>query len=78
MTNKIGVTEINEFLINSMTNSWSKKAYVQGFDRGSINFNKPVNIFERMKIAESIYKGVVGPSYKEPLGHMPPVLVTEG
>ena len=29
---KIGVTELNEILLNSMSNSWSKQAYVQGFD----------------------------------------------
>ena len=38
---------------------------------------KAVNIFERMDIAESIYKGVVEPSYKNLLGKMPTRLVTE-
>ena len=38
-----------------MTNGWSKKAYVQGFDFESITFKKYVNMFERMEIAESIY-----------------------
>ena len=31
-THKIGMTELNEILLNSMPNSWSKQAYVQGFD----------------------------------------------
>ena len=33
------------------------------FDCGTISFKKDVNIFERMEIAESIYEGVVSPSY---------------
>ena len=48
LTLKIGVTELNEILLNSMTNSWSNKDYVQGFDCESINFLKAVNMFERM------------------------------
>ena len=31
-THKIGMTELNMSLLNSMPNSWSKQAYVQGFD----------------------------------------------
>ena len=31
-THKIGMTELNEILLNSTPNSWSKQAYVQGFD----------------------------------------------
>ena len=46
-----------------MSNSWSKHAYVQGFDFESITFKRVVNMFERMEIAESIYEGVVEPSY---------------
>ena len=32
LTDKIGVTELNGILLNRMPNSWSKQAYVQGFD----------------------------------------------
>ena len=32
LTDKIGVTELNEILLNSIPNSRSKQAYVQGFD----------------------------------------------
>ena len=39
-----------------MPNSWSKQAYIQGLDCESITFNKSVNMFERMEIAESITK----------------------
>ena len=48
-----------------MPNSWSKQVYVQGFDWESITFKKAVNMFEQMKIVESIYEGVVEPSYKQ-------------
>ena len=59
MSGKIGVTEINEILLNSMPNSWIKPAYVQVFDCKSINLKKLVNMFEHMEIVEYIYKGVV-------------------
>ena len=35
-TDKIGVTELNEILLNIMPNSCSKKVYVQGIDCESI------------------------------------------
>ena len=47
-----------------MLNSWSKQAHVQRFDCESINFKNDVNMFECMDIAESIYKGLVEPYYK--------------
>ena len=50
--------------------------YTQGFDCESISFKKSVNMFEKMDIAESIYEGVVEPSYKNLLGQTPTVLVT--
>ena len=43
--------------------SCSRQAYVQDFDCESINLKKVVSMFERMEIAESIYEGVVEPSY---------------
>ena len=48
MADKMGVTELNEILLNSMPNSWSKQAYIQGFDCETICFKKDVNMFERM------------------------------
>ena len=59
-----------------MTNIWSKKAYVQGFDRGSINFKVAVKMFVRIEIEESIYVCVVKTSYKNLLGKMQNMLVT--
>ena len=48
-----------------MPNSRSKKVYVQGFECESINFRKPINMFESMDIDEYIYGGVVETSYKK-------------
>ena len=45
---------------------WSKQAYVQGFYCSSINFNKSINMFDRMEISESIYEVVLEPSHKKP------------
>ena len=49
-----------------MPNIWSKKAYVQIFDCEYITFKAYINMFERMEIAESIYKGEVETSHKIP------------
>ena len=64
LTEKIKVAKINEILLNSMPNSWSKQAHVQGFYCKSVNFKKDINIFECMDISESIYEGLVEPYYK--------------
>ena len=72
LTDKIGVTKLNKILPNSMPNSWSKHAYVQGFACESVTFKKAVEMFERIEIAESIYKGVVEHSYKNLPGRFQP------
>ena len=59
LADKIDVTELNNFILNSMHNIWSKQAYFQGFDCKSILFKNDVNMFEHMEIAGSIYEGVV-------------------
>ena len=61
-----------------MPNSWSKQAYVQGFDYKYISFKKYVNMFEKMEISGFIYEGVLEPSYKKPPCQIPTVLVTAG
>ena len=38
LSGKVGITELNKILLNSMPNSWSKQAYVQGFECGYISF----------------------------------------
>ena len=66
LNDNIGITELKKIFLNSMPNSWSRQAYVQGFDCWSTTFKKAVNMFDRMEISESIYEGVVEPSYKKP------------
>ena len=61
-----------------MPNSWYKQAYVKGFGCEYITFKKAVNMFERIEIAESVYEGVLEPSYKNLPGQTPIVLVTAG
>ena len=46
-----------------MSNIWSKQAYVKGFYYEYITSKIALNMFERMEIIESIYDGVVEPSY---------------
>ena len=48
VTDKIGVTKLNEILLNSIPNIWSKQAYLKFFECESINSDKAVNIFEHM------------------------------
>ena len=79
LADKIDGIELNEILLNGIPNSWYKQVYVQGFDFESISLKKAVNMFERMEIAESIYKGVVEPSYfKNIPGHIPKVISISG
>ena len=51
---------------------------MQGFYCGNITFEKAVNMFESIQIAETIYEGVVEPSYKKLLDHMLTMLVSAG
>ena len=44
---------------------------MQGFDCKYIIFKNAVNMFERMDIEESIYEGLVEPSYKNLLWKIP-------
>ena len=78
MNDNINVTELNKILLNSMHNSWSRHAYVQVFDCEYSTFKQAVNEFESMEFAESIYKGVVEPSYKKILCQTPTVMVKAG
>ena len=48
-TDKIGVTKLNEILPNNFPNSWSKQAYVQGFDCESINLKSILICFSVWK-----------------------------
>ena len=55
-------------MLNSITITCSKHAYVQCFEFDSINIQRTVNMFERMEIAEYIYEGVLELSYKKYTG----------
>ena len=65
LANEIDVTELNDIFLNSTPNSWSKQAYVWGFDWESILLKKYADMFGRMEIAEYIYGGVVESSHKK-------------
>ena len=78
MADNMGITELDNISLNSMTNSWSKQAYVQGFYCETIYFKKAVNIFERMETAEDIYEGAVTPYLKKLPGQNPTVLDSLG
>ena len=68
LNDKIGITELNKILLNSMPNSWSNQAYAQDFDCEYIHFRKDDNMFKHIEISEYIYKDVVEFSYKKPTG----------
>ena len=40
MADKMGVTELNKILLNSMSDRWSKQAYEQGFDCETISLKR--------------------------------------
>ena len=55
LTDKIGMTDLNEILLDIMPNSWINQSYVQVFDCEYINFKESVNMFEKIETEESIY-----------------------
>ena len=64
-SDNIGEMYLNEIILNSMKNGWSKQAYVQVFDCETITFKNYANMFELMEIARTVYEGVVYTSYKK-------------
>ena len=54
MADKMVITELNKFLLNSMPDRSSKQVYVQGFDCENIYFKRSVKMSECMEITESI------------------------
>ena len=65
LSDNIEENSLDIIMLNIMPNSWSKQAYIQGFYCELISLKKYVNTFDRMEIAESIYEGVLEPSYKK-------------
>ena len=49
--------ELNDILLLAVPNPWSRQAYIQGWDFKGWSFKEAWNIFERMYITGSIYKG---------------------
>ena len=68
--------ELDEILLHAVPNGWSKKAYLQGWDFDMKTFRETCEMFERMEIAEQIYKGKT--PLKKYLGQMPTVTVMSG
>ena len=64
ISDKFFVTEMNGIFLIGMPNIWSQKAYVKVFYCVYINFKAAINIFEYMEIAQSVYEGVIKPSYE--------------
>ena len=56
MDDKIGVTELNEILLNSMPNSWYKQAYVQVFYCESIYSKNPYTCLSLWKSSKLFMK----------------------
>ena len=57
LTEKIGITKLNDILLNSIPDSWSNKVYVHIFYFEYTDFKRDVNMFECMEISEYFYKG---------------------
>ena len=55
-------TELNKIPLHIFTNSLIRQEYMQSFYFEADNFKEAINMSECMKIAESIYEGVVEPS----------------
>ena len=48
---------LNQILLHAVPNSWVKQAYIQGWYFGGRSYKETCEMFERMEIAEVIYKG---------------------
>ena len=57
LTNKIGVSELDEILLNSMPNIWYNQDYVQGLDCDYITKKKPLTCLSVCKLM-SLYTKV--------------------
>ena len=59
ISDKICITDLDEILLNSISNIWSNQEYVQVFDSESIHFKGAITMFDIMEISEYIYDVVV-------------------
>ena len=54
---KIVPEELSDILPHSIPNSWAQQAYIQGWDFEVSTYKDTCGMFERIEIAEAIYKG---------------------
>ena len=62
VSKKIPTEELNRIILNSVPNALEKQAYLRGWDFEGRIYKDTCKIFERMEIAEQVYKG--GNAYK--------------
>ena len=62
---KIGDMGLNDIILNSMSNGWSKKVYVQIFDCEYIPFKNLSICLKAWKLRNLSMKGLVEPSHKK-------------
>ena len=63
MTDNIGMTELDEILLNIMPNGWIKQAYVQVFSCESITFKNLLTCLNIWRYLNIFMKFVVEPYY---------------
>ena len=56
VSKKMATEELNKILLQSLSNEWTKQAYLQGWDLEVIIYKDTCKMFERMEIAEKFYK----------------------
>ena len=78
LSDKIGVTELDNILSNSMPNSWSNQAYVQGFDCESIFKRIMLTCLIECRLLNLFKKLQQNLIIKNLLGQIPTVMVTAG
>ena len=49
--------DLNDILLQAVPNGWAKQAYIQGWDFEMNRYKATCKLFERMEVAEKIYKG---------------------
>ena len=65
-SNNMSPEELNEIILQTVLNVWSKKSYLQGWGFEGKTYKGTCDMFECMDIAEQVYKG--GTPSKPPIG----------
>ena len=53
---KMEMEELNEILLHTVLNGWSKQSYLQGWGFELKTYRETCAMFERMEVAEQVYK----------------------